>query len=120
MSEADILALTYEDTVTVYRPVKDCHEGESRFRSGSDGDIVYENIACALSTHAGGKLEQSRSTARTAVTYSLFVRPEIDIQPNDYLVILQQGRKKVTAKAGHPDCKLSHNNIPLVLESEVV
>lgn len=60
MNEADILASTYEDSVTVYRAFKDVlPNGESVFKSGIDGEIVYQDKECALSTQTGGKLEQS-------------------------------------------------------------
>lgn len=120
MTEADILASTYWDTVTVYRPFKDTLPGgESIFRSGRDGRLVYENAACALSTHTGGKLVQSSSTARTDTEFSLFTRPEIDIQANDFLVISQLG-KTVEAVAGFPERMISHNNIPVRLEKSIV
>lgn len=120
MTEADILALTYEDKVTVYRPLKDIlPSGESRFKSGLDGKVVYEEIPCALSTHSGGKLEQSESTAKTETAFCLFTRPEIDIRANDFLVILHLG-KHMGAAAGFPDRKPSHNNIPIRLEKSLV
>ena len=79
MTEADILATTYEDTVTVYRAFKDTLPGgESVFKSGLDGKVVYEDVECALSTHTGGKLQQSKSTAKTETTFCLFTRPEVD------------------------------------------
>lgn len=120
MTEADILAMTYEDTVTVYRPFKDTlADGESIFKSGSDGKMVYADEACALSTHTGGKLQQSKSTARTDTSFCLFTRPEIDIRPNDFLVIMHLG-KKTEAVAGLPERMKSHNNIPVRLEKETV
>ena len=120
MTEADILATTYEDTVTVYRAFKDTlPSGESIFKSGQDGKIVYENVECALSTHTGGKLQQSKSTAKTDTTFCLFTRPEVDIQANDFLVIIHLG-KKIEAVAGFPENIKSHNNIPVKLEKEVV
>ena len=111
MTEADILATTYEDTVTVYRAFKDTLPGgESVFKSGLDGKVVYEDVECALSTHTGGKLQQS---------FCLFTRPEVDIQTNDFLVITHFG-KKIEAVAGFPECMKSHNNIPVKLDKETV
>lgn len=116
MTEADILATTYEDTVTVYRAFKDTLPGgESVFKSGLDGKVVYEDVKCALSTHTGGKLQQSKSTAKTETTFCLFTRPEVDIQTNDFLVITHFG-KKIEAVAGFPECMKSHNNIPVKLD----
>ncbi|MCD7812133.1 MAG: hypothetical protein LUG91_09865 [Ruminococcus sp.] len=120
MTEADILATTYEDTVTVYRAFKDTtEEGESIFKSGLEGEVVYEDVECALSTHTGGKLEQSKSTASADTTFCLFTRPEIDIQANDFLIIKHLG-KEVEAIAGYPECMKSHNNIPIRLEKPIV
>lgn len=120
MTEADILASTYEDRVTVYRPFTDVlPNGKSIFKKGLDGKVVYEEQDCALSTHTGGKLEQSKSTAKTDTAFCLFTRPEIDILPNDFLEITHQG-KRIEAVAGFPERMKSHNNIPIRLESGIV
>ena len=120
MTEADILATTYEDTVTVYRAFKDTlRTGESVFRGGLEGKVVYEDVECALSTHTGGKLQQSPSTAKTETDFCLFTRPEVDIQPNDLLVVMHLG-KRIEAVAGYPECMKSHNNIPVRLGKEIV
>lgn len=120
MTEADILTVTYEDTVTVYRAFKDVlPSGESIFKSGHDGKIVYEDVKCALSTHTGGALRQTTSVAETETTFCLFTRPEIEIQPNDFLEIMHLG-KKIVAVAGFSECMKSHNNIPIRLEKEIV
>lgn len=83
------------------------------------GKVVYEDVECALSTHTGGKLQQSKSTAKTETTFCLFTRPEVDIQTNDFLVITHFG-KKIEAVAGFPECMKSHNNIPVKLDKETV
>lgn len=120
MDEADILALTYGDTASVFRPYKDTlPNGESIFRSGLDGKKVYDGIACALSTYTGGRLQQSKSTAKTDAAFCLFIRPEIDIQPNDFLEIIHLG-KRIEAVAGFPERQPSHNNIPLKLDKELI
>ena len=120
MNEADILALTYEDKVTVYRAFKDTlSSGESVFKKGFEGQLIYSDKECALSGQSGGKINQSASTARTPTEHLLFTRPEIDIQPNDYLVISHLG-KNVVAVAGLAERLSSHNNIPIKIEKEVV
>lgn len=120
MTEVEILAATYWDTVTVYRPFKDVLEnGESVFKNGYDGHMVYRDVACALSTHNGGELKQSASTATADTSYQLFTRPEIDIQENDFLVICRLG-KTVEALAGAAERHPSHNNNPIRLAKAVV
>lgn len=120
MTEADILAMTYEDRVTVYRPYKDIlPSGESVFKSGLEGEVVYEEAECALSSHAGGQLRQSNSTAEAETTFCLFTRPEIAIQANDFLEIMHLG-ERICAVAGFPDRKKSHNNVPVRKEKDIV
>ena len=49
MTEADILALTYEDTVTVYWPFKDrLPNGETAFHRKSGGKGRFMNPSPAL------------------------------------------------------------------------
>ena len=93
--EKEVASINRGDTaVTVYRAFKDTLPGgESVFKSGLDGKVVYEDVECALSTHTGGKLQQSKSTAKTETTFCLFTRPEVDIQTNDFLVITHFGKK---------------------------
>lgn len=120
MTEADILALTYEDTVTVYRAFKDrLPSGETVFKKKEEGQAVYKNVPCSLSSHTGGVLNRELPAGSTPAQYSLFVRPEVEIEPNDYLAIIHRGRC-TTALAGLADRQSSHNNIPLILNKERV
>lgn len=118
MTEADILASTYTDTCTVYRPYKVVQpSGESVFKKGLEGQAVYEGILCALSSPAGGKLNQGRATASVDTDFSLFVRPEVDIQPGDTVVAVRLGKRFVCG-AGLPERHPSHNNVPLKLQKD--
>lgn len=120
MQEADILALTYNDVCTVYRAAKgSLTSGETVFNKGLNGAIIYSDVPCAISGKSGGKITKSQTTASIPTEYSLFTRPEIDIQPNDYIVIVHL-KKKVVAIAGLADRLSSHNNVPLKLEKETV
>lgn len=120
MTEADVLALTYEDAVTVYRPFKtELKSGETVFKKGKEGRCVYETVPCALSTHTGGNLNRELPVGTVPAKYSLFVRPEVEIEPNDYLEIRRRG-KVTRVLAGLAERQPSHNNIPLVLSQERV
>lgn len=118
MTEADILAMTYEDACTVYRPVKAVQpNGESIFKKGTEGRVVYEDIPCALSTPTGGKFSQSKTTAGVDTDHLLFVRPEVDILPGDTVLVTRLG-KQTEHLAGLADRQPSHNNIPLKLRKD--
>lgn len=120
MTEADILAMTYEDTVTVYRPFKSTlPSGETVFKKDGQGQAVYRDVPCALSGQTGGGLERELPAGSVPTQFCLFVRPEVETEPNDYLVVHSRGRD-VKALAGLADRKQSHNNIPLVLDKERV
>lgn len=120
MTEADILEMTYEDACTVYRASKErLPSGESIFHKGVEGDRVYEAIPCALSSPSGGKLRQSPSIAAVNTDFLLFVRPEVDIQPGDTLVVTRLS-KETTLLAGLAQRYVSHNCIPVKLNQETV
>lgn len=120
MTEADILAMTYDDSCTVYRPGKaTLPSGESVFRKGLEGQVVYQGIPCALSGPSGsssrGKPVKSQTVTRVNTDFLLFVRPEVDIQPGDTVAVVHLGKRTV-ALAGLADRQPSHNNIPLKAE----
>ena len=76
MTEADILALTYQDSCWVYRPQKTTlPSGESVFQKGPDGRQVYENIPCALSAPPGASWgKRNLPPALTPTSCSLSAR----------------------------------------------
>ncbi len=76
MTEADILALTYQDSCWVYRPQKTTlPSGESVFQKGLDGRQVYENIPCALSSPSGASWgKRNPPPALTPTSCSLSAR----------------------------------------------
>lgn len=116
MTEADILAMTYDDKCTVYRPFKTVlPSGESRFLEGLKGKVVYEDIPCALSSPSGGKPAKTQTIVKVDTDFLLFVRPEVDIQPGDTVLVTRLGKQTV-AIAGAVERQPSHNNVPLKLE----
>lgn len=120
MGEADILAATYADACTVYRPVKQTLPNlETQIRDGLDGDVVMHGVPCALSSPTGGKLQRGDVTGSVGTDYILFTRPEVDIRPGDTVVVTRLGQDYHTV-AGKPERHPSHNNIPLKLIKEDV
>lgn len=118
MTEADILSITYEDLCTVHRPFKELlPTGETVFRKGLEGRLMYTDIPCALSSPTGGKLQRGPPAATVACDYLLFVRPEVDILPGDTVSVQHLG-KVLVADAGLASRLSSHNNVPLTLKKE--
>ena len=119
-TEADILAATYGDACTVYRPVKRLLPNlETVIRDGLDGEIVMSGIPCALSSPSGGKLQRGEVTSAANPEYLLFTPPEGDIGAGDTVLVTRLGRTYRTV-AGKPEQQPSHNNIPLTLTGDTV
>ena len=120
MTEADILALTYEDLVDIYRPtLKKLENGETRQLGGLEGEVVAIAVPCALAKHSGGKYTQGQATASAPTEYSVFTRPEVDVRAGDTLVVTHLGRREILL-AGRPDRHSSHNNVPVKPPSNTV
>ncbi len=118
MTEADILATTYDDTCTVYRPFKkELESGETVFQDGLQGQVVYQDLACSLARPSGGKASKKTPVINAGVEYVLFTSPDIDIQQSDTIVVTQQGRE-IIVFAGRPAYYSSHNEVPVTLTKE--
>lgn len=118
MTEADILATTYSDSCTVYRPFKTVLDsGETVFKSGLEGRAVYENIPCSLARPTTATPRHEKPLVAAGVDYVLFVRPEIEIQQSDTVVVTQLGRE-ITVFTGRAAWYPSHNEIPATLNKE--
>lgn len=89
MNEADILALTFEDRMTVKRHVETVDEdtGISNF---SDVTSVFENIPCALSKKDEANI--NGDIPSVVSNHKVFARPDVDIKPGDLIEITRLGR----------------------------
>lgn len=113
MTEADILAITYYDSCSIIRKVgvvKNPETGMSRQQSV----IVGTDIPCALSTPTGGSINHSEGHGSYHSGYTLFCRPDVDIEAGDKLHVITKSGRKYTLWAGRPDTFTgSHTATPL-------
>lgn len=113
MSEADILALTYYDTMSVYRPFKEVlPTGESTYKKGLDGKKVYTDIPCALSSFSGGKGSKNDVNVKVESDYKLFYAPDIKVEKNDTIECVHEGMCYVLT-AGKQYTLPSHAELPV-------
>lgn len=120
MTEAEILATTYDDVMNVYRPQKVVVDGESKFLKGLDGEKIYSNIPCSLSSSSGGALDAGEAVSKNTGSYVVFCKPTISIEENDYIDLRVQASgmtKKYSLIAGKARIYPSHLYIPVREES---
>ena len=85
MSDADIIAALYFDSMDIYRKekVKDPNTGVTTMKE----ILKYSNLQCSLDkkdeVQTGGEV----GTAYISSAYKLFCRPTVDIQTGDKLII---------------------------------
>lgn len=116
MTEADILATTYDDTCAIYRPQL-ATEGR---RSVFSETKIADGVPCALTQGGGAPVTQTPSFAHALPAYStvartsyaLHTRPEVNIRANDRVEVRHMGETFVLW-AGRPAVYPSHKFVPL-------
>ena len=116
MSDADIIATLYFDSMDIYRKekVKDPNTGVTTMQEV----LKYSNLQCSLDkkdeVQTGGEI----GTAYISAAYKLFCRPTVDIKVGDKLVITYNGRTE-KFEAGEPYPYKSHIETPLTKKERV-
>ena len=114
MSEAEILALTYYDKMSVYRPLKTLYRlVKVSFIKGLDGKKIYEDIPCALSSFSNGKSNKNDVNVKVESDYKLFYDPKIKVEKNDTIVCVHEGTRYVLV-AGKQYTLPSHAELPIL------
>lgn len=122
MTAADILAATYYDRCTIYRPIRSVTAiGETVYLTGRDGQVMGRDIPCALSSPSGGGWQRGVPTATAMADYTLFLSPKTDIGKGDMVVVYQAASgQEIELIAGLPMHYPSHTQLPLHLQEERV
>lgn len=109
MNEADILAATYYHTCTVKRPTAAKHNDWDDF----DKRVVYRGLPCAVSFTQLANGGETETVQHVDYVATLFVRPEIVIQPGDEIHADVHGQAYVFV-ANEPARYPSHLEVPLI------
>ena len=112
MSEADILATTYLDKCTIARRGAAVKDPDTKL-SRQEEITVAQDVPCSLSTPSGGKLELSGGHGQTNTSYSLFCRPDVDVQAGDKIIALKGGRAYALWAGSPTTYSGSHTDTPL-------
>ena len=116
MSDADIIATLYFDSMDIYRKekVKDPNTGVTTMQEV----LKYSGIQCALDKKDEVQTAGETGTAYISAAYKLFCRPTVDIKVGDKLVITYNG---ITGEfeAGEPYPYKSHIETPVIKKERV-
>lgn len=109
MTEADILASTYTHKCDVIRRVEIKAGGWDKYEDLT----ICADLACAVSFSSMPTGGETDTVQRIDYIASLFVRPEIDIQPGDRIKAVIEGQD-YDFLANEPRRYPSHNQVPLI------
>lgn len=112
MNEADILALTYNNTMKAYREgkVRDNTTGITK----NESTILYEDVQCALSKAKRGATGEN-GVLENNLAYILFTRPEVDLKVGDIAEVygLNDGKYTIDGVIKY----ISHNEFNVTWEN---
>ena len=116
MSDADIIATLYFDSMDIYRKekVKDPNTGVTTMQEV----LKYSNLQCALDKKDEVTTAGEVGTAYISAAYKLFCRPTVDIKVGDKLVVTYNGRTE-EFEAGDPYPYKSHQEVPVIKKERV-
>lgn len=113
MSDADVIASLYFDTMDIYRKVKLVNEyGVTELRE----TLIASNISCSLDKK--DDVIANGEVANIVAAYKVFCRPTINISTGDKLIITYNGLTD-TFEAGEPYPYQSHLEIPVTKEVRI-
>ena len=113
MTEAEILASTYEHTADIQRPVMVADGNLDYFEL----QTVHANIPCAVSFRQGSTQGETETTQPIRYIATLFVMPNVEVLAGDKVVATIMGRQR-EFKAGEGVYYPSHAAIPLIREDD--
>lgn len=113
-NEAEILAQTYRDRMTVKRsvPETDPVTQESRMVL----QVVYEEEPCALSQKSNNKPERQEAHSEASMEAVIFSRPSIFLEDNDVVELLTEAGQLLRGKSGKTFGYVSHGETTFYVE----
>ncbi len=114
MTEADIIATTYEDEMIIWR--KQEFEGEAGVTDSEPKKVYDTPIKCSVDAENLPSIGDTE-TANIVAVYTLTCRPDVDLKIGDKLVITIADKKVKTFIAGDPFLYSgSHLETPITLK----
>lgn len=112
--EAEILARTFRDRLTLYRKkrIRDPETDESLEREVP----IYEDVLCALSQGSGSVPERQEFYSEQKRSAVIFTPPGIFMEDNDRAVIVTEAGQTYQGKTGRTFGYISHGETPFAPE----
>lgn len=108
--EAEILAKTFRDRLSVYR--KKMEADPETQESREKEFLVYENVPCALSRSSISVPERQEFYSEKQMSAVVFTPPGIFLKDNDRAVIATEAGQTCQGKTGKTFGYISHGETP--------
>jgi len=113
--EAEILAKTFRDRLSVYR--KEMRTDPETQESREMEALVYENVICALSLSSVSVPERQEFHSEKKMSAVIFTPPGIFLKDNDRAVIITEAGQTYQGKTGKTFGYISHGEAPFEPEA---
>ncbi|VIG18991.1 Uncharacterised protein [Clostridioides difficile] len=118
MTDADILAYTYFEKMTIKRCMSFKNEETGVTQIDEEGVIIAENVPCAVSQGSIPSLLDTE-IANIVITHELYCRPNIDLKAGDMLDITFKNGDIKTFIASEYSYYDSHLQVPITLKERI-
>ena len=112
--EAQILAKTFRDHLSVYRKQKETDP--QTLETVETESAVYEDISCALSQKANNTPERQEFYSETKRDHSIFTMPGVVLLDNDRAVVHTEAGQVFEGHTGKTFGYVSHGETPFSVE----
>lgn len=112
--EAEILAQTYRDQMTVKRSVPETDPVTQESRMALQ--IVYEGEPCALSQKSNNKPEMQETHSEASMEAVIFSRPGIFLEDNDVVELVTEVGQQLRGKSGKTFGYTSHGETTFYID----
>lgn len=113
--EAEILARTFQDRMSVYR--KQMRINPETKESREVETLAYENVICALSQGSVSAPQRQEFHSEKQMGAVIFTPPGIFLEDNDRAVITTQAGQSFSGKTGKTFAYISHGETPFAPEA---
>lgn len=112
--EAEILAKTFRDKLTVYRKGKE--KDPETLQTIEKNVLVYENLPCALSQGSSNRPDRQEFYSEKQFEAVIFTMPGVEMSDHDQVEIVTEAGQVFQGGTGKTFGYISHGETPFAVE----